>query len=151
MTSLNIDFEHLDQLQIPILKLKNQLKEQTIILIKVLGYCTNHDKNSPNVQQIIQFINKILVDDFYKYKSSKILDKIDISKFNFKNLDDEIVCLLNHSQILVVDIAISLRAIKSFYPDLNSLDSVKDIVKWQNEIQNWFSSILETNADSGKK
>lgn len=150
LVSLNIDFEHLDKLQIPILRLKNQLKEQTIILIKAFGLCANYDNHSSDVQLIVRFVNGILAANFYEYENAKILDKIDISKFNFDNLDDEIVCLLNQSQTLVVKIAISLRAIKNFYPDLNSLDSVKDIVEWQNEIQKWTADILGVNAKEDK-
>lgn len=150
LVSLNIDFEHLDRLQVPILRLKNQLKEQTIILIKTFGLCANYDQNSSDVQLIIQFVNGILADDFYKYEKAKVLEKIDVSKFNFTNLDDQIVCLLNRSQTLVVNIAMSLRAIKSFYPDLNSLDSVRDIVEWQDEIQKWIAEILDVNTEQDK-
>lgn len=151
LVSLNIDFEHLDTLQIPILKLKNQLKEQAVLLIKSFGLCANYNKNSSDVQTIIEFVNGILAEDFYKYEANKILTKIDLSKFKFDNLDDEIICLLNREQILVVSIAISLRAIKNFYPDLNSLDSVQDIISWQEEVQTWISNILDTNAKDDKK
>lgn len=145
LISLDVDFQHLDTLQVPILKLKNQLKEQTVILIKAFGFCEAYSKNASDVQLIIEFVNNILADDFYQYKANNVLSKINISKFKFTNLNDEVICLLNKSQIQVVNIAMSLRAIKTFYPDLNSLDSYKDIATWQEQLQKWISDVLDAN------
>ncbi|MBB1079456.1 hypothetical protein H5S09_06070 [Limosilactobacillus sp. STM2_1] len=138
----NIDFENLESLQVPMLELKNRLKEQTITLIKIISLSENYDEKPKVIQSIIEFINGILVGDFYRYDTNKSLEKIKISSIKLNVLTDEIMCLLNQLQVLIVDIAISLRAIKTFYPDLNSLDSYKDIVSWQEEVQKWISDVL---------
>lgn len=137
-----VDFNQLSRFGTPLIRLQSTLRKQFLLLLTLLSE-QSEEIDQEIVTELVEFVNSLLTKTFDEILTNADCptDKLQLTTLKLSQSNMLVVQQLQSS---IGEVAMDLAEYVRMQPDLEQASYCQAIVQWQNMIQTWTQTILES-------